>query len=654
MKMSYTSRNIILSMFFVYTTLFTSMIYGLENDSLKDRSGKIKFENRTINQRLDPIKLPDIKLAPQNMLFNECYYCQEENRLWYSSLNDLYEASKKCGLDYIEVRIDQMFVKDKNVLLTMVYCSINKSNLFLDSVVYVLRTSSASQKKVAITTTDKQNFYQEDYLFSSPVINDGTIVQDIIDTLNQKISNFSSKAEILPITNSLSYHFQIYKTRYLVVDTRVEAKSSDFREEPQGSIAKSIKKYYKIGKINKNYNCEQDKVLKNEEDTVCIQIRDRYIYNQCIIDYSVSSLSGISEIEIQCDSLINKTISFNGEKKISSFISVGFGNRLKYLTFCSTNINGKKSCEKIEIFRKFEEKQIEKEKKITLQKSRKVWARKSMVNASIDYLGKFEGNVISLLADYYCEGQAEESLLRIPDVFDSTNAHHFSFPTEGRVPYILQGYDTVGTLYNITSKLFAQHIYFNGTTIASLSNPSLHSYINKDSVLFVINVPMGTGYYVPKWVCPKDDTSQTDIKMSQVVICRNVVQKNKEIILNEIPMRERDPFKDISYALVVNLSNSEKDTLILSYIGKTLDRTYVNLNRVVEINNNNNNENQEKISYRNVSIRYKNSQHKLSNGEKMILIEEKLSCKDKMLSLYIFVYSKHKSTTIGAGCIWVE
>ena len=133
--------------------LFAGFLFA-ESIRIKDQKDTIIFKSEDNNyQSMNALELPVLNDSI-NPLFNECHYCQKENRKWYSSIINVYNTAHYCGMDFLEIRVDQMFVEKNAAVLTMVYCSARKSSFVIDSVVSVQRNVQASIKNVSSGVSD--------------------------------------------------------------------------------------------------------------------------------------------------------------------------------------------------------------------------------------------------------------------------------------------------------------------------------------------------------------------------------------------------------------------------------------------------------------------------------------------------------------------
>ncbi len=288
--------------------------------------------------------------------------------------------------------------------------------------------------------------------------------------------------------------------------------------------------------------------------------------------------------------------------------------------------------------------------KNALSQSRKEWAEKKTINSAINFLGRFEGNPVSSLLNLYCEGKAEENLLKKPDLFNWDSALVCKLPCEGRVPAILT--DNIhGMVYNFPLRIFARKGQLNGGSFAHfIEEPSL-DHTGNPCYSINMRIPLAEGYYTNRWQLNKSRESAQNVS-GTVFVCKEIDTSNNRITFGTIPYIINDPVSSLDYHLIIMSNISGCDSLILTYVMINLDRS-------------------QSVSFR--TIYYENSRlvgtdkHKgdgfelylkmdqyIRSKERLIISQENLQSDDKLLGLYIFVYSVNRKESIGAGSIWMQ
>lgn len=300
--------------------------------------------------QMEALPLPEIKSNIKNTLFNDCYYCQEENRIWYASVKDLYIAASRCGLDYLETRIDQIFRHKDVSILTRVYLSLFRKEVIIDSVLYIKQDSTRSIKKVITsgTTRNKQNLFISGQYTDNPAsIGDK---KPLIDSLLDMISDFRSLSIKSRISDRFNYTFCLNGMEYNLENNLLVQKPVGECDGKTGPV--DCRCYYRLGKYKYDSDCGSK---NNVNSDIKLILRDHYIFNQCIIDYEISSESDLSQIHFFAENLIDTTIGFKKAKRVSSSVSVGFGTGKKALDVEVTDVHGNVIQKKIVIFQKFDD-----------------------------------------------------------------------------------------------------------------------------------------------------------------------------------------------------------------------------------------------------------------------------------------------------------
>jgi hypothetical protein len=601
---------------------------------------------------MEALDLPEIKNKPINSLFSKCYYCQKNNRIWYSSFDDFYEAAMNCGIDYIEVRIDQMLVQKKAVVLVMVYCSINKSSLVVDSVVYIQRNSTSTIKNVVTGLIDENiKELKIDLLNSSNLLTKG---KDYTRNLAERTKDFCATGQYSEITRQFKYCFSINGTAYIVANDRFLSKKDTNALLLNNNVpCSSIRRYYRIGNFNDSVNCFSVRQFKQAQAQTKASLRDHYVFNECIIEYDISSEIGISALKFHSENLIDREMQFSGEKKINGSISIGFGKKSSILSVQVIDADGNTLNKNMRIFPKTDSEQNKRDHENAILEARNAWAKKNSLNSTINFISKFEGNIVSGLLAIYCEGQAQENLLRIPDVFSFDSVTQFTLPLSGRAPYKVPNSKDCEAVYICNSALSAKSKQISGTKIAVLHSPSLTLFSDSININTNLELPIGKGYYLPKWKCENASVSTPKCK-ALVLICGSASTMNGALELNDFPVILESPFKRMEYCLVINSVGMTKDSLILTYLVKYLDRTQDLYYRTIEMKSDGTNRvHFENLNGNDAVIKSK-TERIWHENEQIIVSKENIESKKKMLGIYIFVYSQKLNATIGASGLWTQ
>jgi len=615
--------------------LFAGFLFA-ESIRIKDQKDTIIFKSEDNNyQSMNALELPVLNDSI-NPLFNECHYCQKENRKWYSSIINVYNTAHYCGMDFLEIRVDQMFVEKNAAVLTMVYCSARKSSFVIDSVVSVQRNVQASIKNVSSGVSDVVEIDDESIVDSFHSETGLTYIK----TLAEKVTDFYGFGEYSENKNLFKYRFGVNGKTYEVDERGILKKIGNYNNST-GKKSSPFRVYYKIGSYSDSIECNEK--TENKKSDIVIKLKDRYIFNQCIVDYDITSEIGISSLKFVSGETVDKEISYSGEKSVHGSVSIGFGQKSAALIAIATDVNGNSIQKEIQIFSKIESEKKEREKRNDLQNARKVWSGKSALNSALNNLSKFSGNIITALLDVYCEGKAQEVLLQIPDVFNPQKEHQIVIPVAGRLPY----QDTlVKYIYNISIK--ANSVIHNGTAISEMELPVFVSNQKPLNYSTRFEFPLGSGYYLPAWNIQNLLTDQNESD-NFVLICSQVIYKNGMLTLYNFPAILKEPSNHLKYSLLIKCKN-DNDRYILTYLGKCIDRSQVILYRAIDEDSVE--KSKENLLNDNTYLQCRTEMIAEQEDNKMIVSIENFKCPKKLLALYIFVYSEKLKQTIGIGGTW--
>lgn len=127
-------------------------------------------------------------------------------------------------MDFLEIRVDQMFVEKNAAVLTMVYCSARKSSFVIDSVVSVQRNVQASIKNVSSGVSDVVEIDDESIVDSFHSETGLTYIK----TLAEKVTDFYGFGEYSENKNLFKYRFGVNGKTYEVDERGILKKIGNY------------------------------------------------------------------------------------------------------------------------------------------------------------------------------------------------------------------------------------------------------------------------------------------------------------------------------------------------------------------------------------------------------------------------------------------
>ncbi|HAJ79429.1 MAG TPA: hypothetical protein DCO75_06620 [Fibrobacteres bacterium] len=602
-------------------------------------------------EKMQALDLPEIEKDSISPLFSRCFYCQKQNRLWYSDISEACNAARTCGYDYIEFRYDQMFLDSNAAVMVTTYCSFQNDSIFLDSIACVQRTkTSGRQTVVQVPHSERNIFFMP---ASAPVRNQkkNNSCAELYD-LASKISGFCSSAGYSRSTNSFKFKFMLNGTAWLMINGKflpANKTNADFKS----SSCSSFRTYYRLCTFSGNTQCQDSTNNINADSSISISLKQHYYFNQCIIDYRILSGNGVKEISFSSGNIIDKKLNFYGEKKVTGSVPLGIGKKKAVLFVTATDINGLSVEKRITIFEKTEKQYEEFRHAETIHKARKAWTRKNIVNRSLDIISRFEGNIVSPLLDLYCAGQAREYLLKIPDTYNKDSVRSFSLPASGRAPFFLSGPDSgLVSLYTYNTAIKYLDIATNGTIVKRLDVPSLIKSASCTYLDLHCMIALGKGYYDAEYFS-KGESTHENPHAADVVVCSDIIKLKDGYSLSEIPYIFGDPASSVDFYVFINQEKESADTLVITYAAECLDRTKYIMYRSVAIDADGNGilKRDEKKSS-GISVLAENTIDTKVNNGRFVISREHVSCDRKMAAIYIFIYSSSAGATIGEGAVF--
>ena len=625
-------------------------------NSKNEYSGELKFDSANVSyKKMAPLNLPLIRQDSINPLFNQCNYCQKENRRWYSSIDDLCEAAAVCGFDFIQIRFDQMFVNSSDIrsdtttaLFVMTYCSATSGSFTVDSIIYIQRNKTSSKKTVFCTPVSRKNTVNIDLSGESKQKNNEPVDCRRIREITSFNRDFRSMAEYSEKTDKFRYLFLLGDSAYCITEKEFRTESMLKKKDWESPV----RIYYRLGIFSDLVNCFEKKKLR-KPGTIKINLRDHYIFNQCILHYEIESENGIKSIELNSDSLIDKEIKFAGEKKLSGSIPVGFGSKRTRLYVSITDVDGNVIDKSVEIFSRLDEEWKKHERLEVLKDAREAWGNQNGFTKIVSFAGKFEGSIISKLIDIYCDGQAQKYLLLIPDNYNRDSVKEVTLPQQGRAVVNGSLYQSVPTLYTYECCVNAKRLELYGTSVTLLSKPLLNfsDELKKMSVRY--ELPVGNGYYVSK--CNVNGSGSIKKQtQSAVVICSHADYENGEIQLSGIPFVIPQPSASIRYGLLIQYNIENADSLLLTYVIEHLDRKKVVLYRWIDCGKKLLEKQLNAVEENETEIRFKENCSFSGQKEISVISQDEITSGGEIIGVDVFVYSKQKNCTIGAAGINVR
>jgi hypothetical protein len=655
----YLKRNVqIMRLFqiniFILLCLVNETSLHLNSTKQTEQKGELRIDSiENCYRKIAPLNLPLIRQDSINPLFNQCNYCQKENRRWYSSVNELCEAASICGYDFIQIRFDQMFFGSSDVrqdvstaLFVMIYASATAGSFTIDSVIYIQRNKTSSKKTAFYSPVSRKKTGNIDLSGENKPKNTESIDCRRIRELTSFSGNFRSLAEYSEKYDKFKYLFSLGDSVYCITEKEFQTESMDYMAKKKDWDS-PVRTYYRLGIFSDFVNCFEKKKLR-KPGTIKINLIDHYVFNQCILHYEIESEIGIKSIKLNSGSLINKEIKFAGDKKLSGSIPVGFGSKRTRLYVSITDMDGNVIDKSVEIFSRVDEEWKKHEQLEELKDAREAWGNQNGFTKVVSFAGKFEGSIISKLIDIYCDGQAQKYLLLIPDKYSRDSVKEVSLPVQGRAVINGSLFQSVPALYTYECSVYAKRLELYGTSVTLLSNPSLilSDELKKMSIRY--ELPVGNGYYISK--CNVNGSGSIKKQTnSAVVICSHADYVNDEIQLSGIPFVIPQPSASIGYSLLVQYNIESADSLLLTYVIEHLDRTKVVLYRWIDCGKKSFEKGSDAIQDNETEIRFKEKCSFSGQKEITVISQDEITSGKEILGVNVFVYSEQKNSTIGAA-----
>ena len=326
----------------LFLAVFSVSVAGNRELDIPDRP---RFSIDTINNSTTIISsetgiLP--KRMDNNPLFKDCFYCKQDNRIWYSPFESFEKMIWLCHFDRVLFYVNRQYKSSNVDAQVRYYFSISTKGTTLDSAYVTIRKMEGNKVQ---NESRVLQFGQGQKVGHGNALSESSDIRiPLAYTAKQLVRSFKSemvsKASIFPLQyrfsiDGLLYSFDLNGTfnslSGLEIREFLDTTSAAYRIETSPDLGANAD------------DCDNLHAVLPVIDN--IKVDDEF--GTMSVTLGANSIYGLDSVLISGSSGLVKKISFNGEKTIDTYLGLPWGSRDSALIIEVVDIYGNRQTQSI-------------------------------------------------------------------------------------------------------------------------------------------------------------------------------------------------------------------------------------------------------------------------------------------------------------------